>query len=65
MLILTDDEFGSPPESLGLRDKAIKIVAVVIGGDGVQAKKFCDKVICVEDLISQKGRLQEAIKAIV
>jgi len=70
ILIVTDGSFGKPPQDFldlleeAREDPGLKVVAVVINATPGQAD-FADKVVMIDDLIREKGRLAEAIAPIL
>ncbi len=71
VLIITDDEFAEPSNEFMHRLQAVKqqhpvrVVAVIIGADSMQAQTFADQVMPVSDLLADREQLRGAIAAIV
>jgi uncharacterized protein with von Willebrand factor type A (vWA) domain len=71
VLLLTDADFASPPADFMERldevrsGRPVKMVSVVIGAGGHQARKFSDKVIFVGDLLADREKLAGAVGGVV
>jgi len=70
ILFLTDEAFGAPTKEFEkalaaakLR-RPVKIMTVVIGARSNQVN-WADKVICLSDLVAEKGRLSEVFELMV
>ena len=71
ILMITDDDFAEPPPEFMRRlaeakqRSPLRIVVVVVGAGGDQARLFADRVILVNDLVKDRAQLCGAVAEIV